>query len=150
MKVFKFSQESAKKAAEAEMRSRLPLILTSGFAGFILALRQPEMQRMNTAVLAIIAFSLFGVLAFSIWLGLKRRAKALLKHVYKVDETSIESISASAQSVKMDLDKIESAEVGKKGLTLKSNSQKMLIPKHLDGFEELSNMISATQAQAKN
>ncbi|NVK73277.1 MAG: hypothetical protein HWE24_07345 [Oceanospirillaceae bacterium] len=143
MKEFKFTEESAKKAAEAEMRSRLPLILTSGFAGLLLAFRfTPQVQSLSNAVLAIIAVSTLGVLVFSIWIGMKRRAKAFMTQVYTVDETSIERKSASSQSVKIDFDKLESIQTGKNGLTLKSKLHKMVVPSELDGFGELSKIIN--------
>jgi hypothetical protein len=142
MKEYRFSEESAKKTIKSQAISRIPMILIAFLGGFYIANSQNGGTIFGDSLVLILTVSFSAVAAaIGLLVGIKNGTKTLMQNVYRITETGIERNTPSGQSVKIDFDKIDLHKTLKKGLFIKAQNQKILIPTGLDSYDEISKLI---------
>jgi hypothetical protein len=141
MNEFTFSEETAKKTMRSQAISRLPLIFIAGIAGIYLATIQNEEFPRLTLVLAITLPILAIAGYIGIRMGIKSGTKSLMKNIYRLTGNGIEWLTPSGRTVIIEYDKIDIYRTITKGLLIKSKNKKILIPREIDNYNEISGLI---------
>lgn len=142
MKEFTFSEATAKKTMRSQAISRLPMIVIAVIAGIYLATMQNQDFPLITLVLAITLpiLAIAGYIGIS--MGIKSGTKSLMKNTYRLTGNGIEWLTPSGKTVIIEYDKIDLYKTITKGLLIKSKNKKILIPREIDNFSEISGLIN--------
>jgi hypothetical protein len=142
MKEYRFSEENAKKTIKSQTISRIPMILIAVLGGLYIANSQNGGAIFENSLVLILTLSLSAVaVTIGLLIGIKNGAKTLMQNTYRISENGIERATPSGKSVNIDFDKIDLHKSLKKGLFIKAQNQKILIPAGLDGYDEITNLI---------
>ncbi len=142
MKEYRFSEENAKKIIKSQTISRIPMILIAVIGGFYIANYQSGGTIFSDSLVLILTL-LFSLVAVTIGLliGIKNGTKTLMQNIYRISEAGIERTTPSGKIVSIAFDKIDLHKSMKKGLFIKAQNQKILIPSGLDNYNDISNLI---------
>lgn len=142
MKEYSFTEETAKKVIITQAFSRIPIIVIATIGGLYIADIQNGDHIFSNKIVVITTFVIF-IIAGSIGLliGIKNGTKALMQNKYILTDNYIERFTPSGKIVRLEFSKIDKYQVSKKGLLIKSSSEKILVPSGLDQFDELSTSV---------
>ena len=142
MKEYRFSAENAKKTIKSQTISRIPMILIAAIGGFYIANFQTGGAIFSDSLVLTLTLSISAVaVTIGFLIGIKTGTKTLMQNIYRISETGIERTTSSGKSVSIDFDKIDLHKSMKKGLFIKAQNQKILIPSGLDNYNDISNLI---------
>lgn len=145
MKEFRFSEAQAKKTMISQTVSRIPLMLIAGGTGIYIA-NHNNNGGITDNLAVLLPVIAIGIVAMSVglFIGVKNGTKTLLANVYRLSDESIERIGPNGNSTIINLSDIKTHKSIKKGLFLKDQNSKILIPVGIEGFENISGTILAT------
>lgn len=142
MKEYRFSEENAKKTIKSQTISRIPMILIAVIGGFYIANFQNGGAIFGDSIVLILTLSISAVaVTIGLLIGIKNGTKTLMQNIYRITDTGIERTTPSGKSVNIDFDKIDLHKSMKKGLFIKAQNQKILIPSGLDDYNDISNLV---------
>ncbi len=143
MKEYSFTEVTAKKVIKTRALSRIPMIIIAMIGGLFIAdiqnggkIFDDKLVIVITCIVAIIAGTI------GLFIGIKNGTKALMQNKYILTDNYIERLAPSGKIVRIEFSKIDKYQVLKKGLLIKSSSEKILVPSGLEKFDELSTSIS--------
>lgn len=142
MKEYRFSEENAKKMIKSQTISRIPMILIAVLGGLYIANSQNGGAIFGDSLVLIPTLSICAVaVTIGLVIGFKNGTKTLMQNIYRISDKGIERTTPSGKSVSMDFDKIDLHKSMKKGLFIKAQNQKILIPSGLDKYNDISNSV---------
>lgn len=138
MKEYKFSETTAKKIVRAKSAGWLPIIITAFFGGFLLINFLNDNQLVKTPVLLIGCVIVLLLAIFLGWRkGVQNGVRALLREKYVVKEMAIEKIGQKGDAINIKWFEVSNFQETDKGLEIEEGDRKLLIPKQLEGYNEV-------------
>jgi hypothetical protein len=142
MKEFRISEETAKKTMKSRVVSQIPMFIFAGAAGVYLAITQNEGPVPHLTLILAITIPVLTIAGYiGMRMGIKSGVKSLMKNIYRLTENEIEWHTPSGKTVIIDYDKIDHFKTQTRGLLIKSKNKRILIPRELDNFNEITGLI---------
>jgi|GEM_PF-6615529 len=140
MKEYRFSEKNAQSSIKSQTFWLIAMSFITAISSFILVNSLIGLGIINDSLVLKVSISAL-LVAIVVMLVIKKATKALMQHIYRITPTGIEIAPPSGQSIIIDFDKIDAQKMVKRGLFIKSQNQKIIIPKWLDGYDEISGLI---------
>jgi hypothetical protein len=140
---YSFSKTNARKISQIQVFKRLPFLVIAGFLSLYLVNYDSGGTLFRDSLILFLAAALLmaSLLATGLFLGIEFRVKNLLKEKYILSDAFIEKRTISGNYIKIDLSNIEFFIEKNNGFLIRSNDDEILIPRALDGYQELKTKI---------